>query len=456
LNISVIGTGYVGLITGACLADLGMNVVCADKNEDVIKRLENSEVPFYEPGLEDLIRRNCLSKKLRFTTSTADAAKHAAAIFITVGTPSLEDGSVDLKYIYEAANDIVNSLSGYKLIIIKSTVPVGTCKRVKRHIEDILKNTGRNAGFDIVSNPEFLREGAAVHDFNDPDRIVIGTENEKAAALMRDIYNAPAFKDTPMIFTTLETAEMIKYASNAFLAAKISYINEIANICELCGVDISVVAKAMGLDKRIGEKFLNPGPGFGGSCFPKDTRALIKTAKELGYHPELISSVMKSNSLQKKRAVQKIINAVGKPENKTFTLLGLAFKPETTDIRESSSIFIAEQLLRFGGKIRAYDPKAMENMKKLHPGLAIEYCDDAITACKGSDCIIIATEWEQFRGIDFNIVKEIVNKPVLIDLRNMFEPGYIKDCGFSYTGIGRGALEDGGAQEIPLCADAFT
>ncbi|NLE24319.1 MAG: UDP-glucose/GDP-mannose dehydrogenase family protein [Clostridiaceae bacterium] len=437
MNISVIGTGYTGLITGACLADLGMNVICVDKNEDVIKRLENSEIPFYEPGLDALISRNNLLKKLHFTTNTKDAVENSSSIFIIVGTPSLKDGSVNLKYIYQAANEIANCINCYKLIIIKSTVPVGTCKRIKRYIEDILKNANKNVEFDIISNPEFLREGAAISDFNFPDRIVIGTDNEKAAIIMKDIYKASIFQNTPIIFTTLETAEMIKYASNAFLAAKISYINEIANICELSGADVSVVAKAMGLDKRIGEKFLNPGPGFGGSCFPKDTKALIKTAKDLGYKPEIISSVMKSNLLQRKRMVQKIVNAVGEPENKAFTLLGLAFKPETADIRESSSIYIIEELLRMGGIIRAYDPEAMNNMKKMHPELSIKYCDDELTACEGSDCIIIATEWEQFRDIDFRTIKGIVNKPVVIDLRNMFEPSYIKDNGFLYLGIGR-------------------
>lgn len=437
MNISVIGTGYVGLITGACFADLGMNVFCVDKDKDVIEKLKNSQVPFYEPGLEALINRNSSLNRLRFTTNTAEAVENSSAVFVTVGTPGLTDGAVDLKYIYQAVDEIANGMSSYKLIIIKSTVPVGTCKRIKRYMEDILKKANRIIAVDIVSNPEFLREGAAISDFNFPDRIVIGTDNEDAAKRMENIYNTSNFQNTPIIFTTLETAEMIKYASNAFLATKISYINEIANICEQCGVDVSIVAKAMGLDKRIGEKFLNPGPGFGGSCFPKDTKALIKTALDFGYNPEIISSVMKSNLLQLERTVQKIINVVGEPENKTFTLLGLAFKPETADIRESSSIYIAQELLRAGGKIRAYDPKAMQNTKKLHPELDVMYCDDEFTACQGSDCIIIATEWEQFRGIDFKVIKEIVNKPVVIDLRNMFEPGYIKNNGFFYMGIGR-------------------
>ncbi|NLV51083.1 MAG: UDP-glucose/GDP-mannose dehydrogenase family protein [Clostridiales bacterium] len=437
MSICVIGTGYVGLITGVCLADSGMNVICADKNEDLISKLQNGEIPFYEPDLEPLIKKNHSSGKLRFTTDITVAVENSSCVFITVGTPGLEDGSADLTYVYRAAREIAGCINGYKLIIIKSTVPVGTCKRIKSYIDDIIKKTGRNIEFDIVSNPEFLREGTAISDFNFPDRIVIGTDNEKAAALTSEIYELPIFENTPVILTTVETAEMIKYASNAFLAAKISFINEIANLCELCGADVGVVAKAMGLDKRIGEKFLNPGPGFAGSCFPKDTRALLKTANDLGYDPEIISSIMKSNLSQRKKTVQKIINSVGDPADKTFTVLGLSFKPETEDIRESASIYIIEELLSVGGIIRAYDPKAMNNMKKLYPELAVDYCGDALTACEGSDCIIIATEWEQFFDLDFKIIKDIVNKPVVIDLRNMFEPGYIKDNGFMYTGVGK-------------------
>jgi UDPglucose 6-dehydrogenase len=437
LNISVIGTGYVGLITGVCFADMGMNVVCADKNEDTIRKLKNNEIPIYEPGLETLIQRNSLLDRLHFTLSTADAVRDSSAVFLTVGTPSLKDGTADLKYILQAMDEITDSIESYKLIIIKSTVPVGSCKRIKEHLENALKKANRKVDFDIVSNPEFLREGSAVNDFLYPDRIVIGTENEKSAALMKDLYDLPIYKNTPFIFTTLETAEMIKYASNAFLAAKISYINEISNICELSGADVSVVAKAMGLDKRIGNQFLRPGPGFGGSCFPKDTKALIKTAKDLGYRPELINGIMKSNRLQRKRSVQKIINAVGEAKNRTFTILGLAFKPGTTDIRESSSIYIIKELLRNGGNIRAYDPKAMENMKELFPETKVTYCSSETEACEGSDCIVLATEWDQFRDIDFNAVSGMVNSPVVIDLRNMYEPEAIRSCGFRYIGIGK-------------------
>ncbi len=437
MNITVIGTGYVGLVTGACFADLGMTVTCVDKNEELINKLQNSKLPFYEPGLTDLVRKNQLLNKITFTTDIKAAVEGTSSIFITVGTPSLDDGSVDLKYVFGAVNEIAGCMNSYKLIIIKSTVPVGTCKRIRAYMEDTLRSINRNVEFDIASNPEFLREGTAINDFNFPDRIVVGTESKKAALLMKEIYSQPVFQDTPFIFTTIETSEMIKYASNAFLAAKISYINEIANVCELCGADVGIVAKAMGLDKRIGDKFLRPGPGFGGSCFPKDTKALIKTAEALGYEPELIGSIIKSNSAQHKRTVQKIIKSVAEPENKVFTVLGLAFKPDTTDIRESSSIYIIKELLNAGGIIKAYDPKAMDTTRGLLPELAIKYCEDELTACTDSDCIIIATEWEQFRDLDFESIKEIVNNPLIIDLRNMFEPGYIKDFGFKYIGIGR-------------------
>jgi UDPglucose 6-dehydrogenase len=437
LNICVVGTGYVGLITGVCFADQGMNVTCADKNHDTISKLKNGETPIYEPGLETLIQKNCLSHRLRFTSSTADAVENASAVFLTVGTPALNDGAADLKYIMQAVDEIAVSIKNHVLIIIKSTVPVGSCRHIKRHLDDALQKANRNAAFDIVSNPEFLREGSAIHDFLYPDRIVTGTDNDKAAAQMKKLYELPIYNNTPFIYTTFETAEMIKYASNAFLASKISYINEIANICELSGADVGVVAHAMGLDKRIGDQFLHPGPGFGGSCFPKDITALIKTAKDLGYEPEIITSIMKSNLSQRKRAVQKIINATGDAKNKTFTVLGLAFKPGTTDIRESSSVYIIEELLRAGGIVKVYDPKAMDNMKQLFPEPVITYCSDELSACAGSDCIILATEWDQFRDIDFKALLGIVNQPVVIDLRNMYDPKYVKDSGFRYIGVGK-------------------
>lgn len=437
MNISVIGTGYVGLITGTCLAELGMNVVCVDKDEEKINSLKNFQIPIYEPGLETIVKRNFLKNRLTFTTKIKEAVIKSDAIFISVGTPSSRDGKVDLKYIHQAAKEIADCMDSYKLIIIKSTVPIGTCRHVKRIIEHVLKEQNKMVEFDIVSNPEFLREGSALYDFSCPDRIVIGVESEKAKSLMRSIYNADIFKNTPFIETTIETSEMIKYASNAFLATKISYINEIANICELCGADIKIVAEAMGLDQRIGDKFLNPGPGFGGSCFPKDIKAIIMIGKDLGYTPNIIKSVMKSNLLQKKHSVKMIKDVVGNFRNKTFTVLGLAFKPETDDIRESPSIFIVKELLKHGGKVKVFDPKAMDNMKKLNPKLKVTYCDCENSACEGSDCIILATEWNQFKSLDFAKLISTVNTPIIIDLKNLFDPNEIRDLGFLYKGVGR-------------------
>lgn len=437
MDISVIGTGYVGLVTGACLAELGMSVVCADNDEDKINNLRSLKVPIYEPGLEAVIQKNSLEGRLHFTTSIKEAVEHAGVIFVSVGTPSQKNGSVDLKHVFKAVKEIAGFMEGYKLIIIKSTVPVGTCRRVRNKINGILKKRGNAIDFDIVSNPEFLREGSAVDDFFNPDRVVIGTESEKGASLMRQVYGAPVFQQTPFVFTTVETSEMIKYASNAFLAAKVSFINEIANICELCGADVRIVAKAMGLDQRIGEKFLNPGPGFGGSCFPKDVKALIRMGEDLGYRPGVIASVIKSNLAQKRRVLKTIKSVSGEVRDKTFTVLGLAFKAETDDIRESPAVYIVKALLKRGGRVKVFDPKAMDNMKKLYPGLDIEYCDSEYSACRGSDCIILATEWKQFKGLDFTSLKGIVNSPAFIDLKNIYEPEDIRGKGFVYKGVGR-------------------
>jgi UDPglucose 6-dehydrogenase len=437
MNISALGTGYVGLITGTCFAQLGKNVTCVDKNEDIINGLKISKVPIYEPDLETIVEKNASEKRLTFTTSVEEAVKNSDAIFICVGTPSLNDGTVDLKYIYQAATEVAHYMNDYKLIIIKSTVPIGTCKRIKDIINLCLKKQKKSVDFDIVSNPEFLREGCAVNDFMHPDRIIIGTENEKSEKLMKVIYNSPIFSNTPFIFTTLETSEMIKYASNAFLATKISYINEIADICEHSGADILVVAKAMGLDKRIGKEFLHPGPGFGGSCFPKDTRALIKQGKNLGCKIEIIEGVLKTNSHQIDLCIQRIKNTTGELKGKTFTVLGLSFKADTADIRESPSINIVEELLNLGGTLKVFDPQAMDNMKKTYPDMNVKYCENEYEACAQSDCIIFATEWGQFREIDFTALKGIVRTPVVIDLRNIFTPSYVKGKGFIYKGVGR-------------------
>lgn len=437
MNIAVIGTGYVGLVTGGCLAQLGMSVICMDIDEDKIKKLKSGIVPIYEPGLEQIIRENLNSERLIFTTSIKEAVAHAKVIFIAVGTPPQQDDSADLKQVYQAARDIARHMEDYKVIVNKSTVPIGTGHFVKTEIENILQQRNKTFGFDVVSNPEFLREGTAVKDFLKPDRIVIGAESETSLNLMKKMYSVQIQLDIPIVVTNLETAEMIKYAANAFLATKISYINEIADMCDLCNANISVVSKAMGLDNRIGTKFLNPGPGYGGSCFPKDTKALVKIGKDLGYVPKIIESTVEVNDNQPMMMFEKISNTIGSLENKVVTILGIAFKPETDDIREAPAINIMKLLLENGAKIKAFDPEAMENAKKAHPDLAIEYCNELYSACEDSDCIVLVTEWQDFMNLDFLKLKSIVRIPIFIDLRNAYTPSYVENLGFLYKGVGR-------------------
>lgn len=438
MNITVIGTGYVGLITGACMAEMGMDVLCMDNDEDKVAKLKDGIVPIYEPGLAELVRENYAnSKRLNFTSNPEEAADHAELIFITVNTPTLGDDSSDLRYVFGAAKEIARYMKDYKVIITKSTVPVGTGKQVKEEIRSILCQRNVDIQFDVVSNPEFLREGAAVRDFFNTDRIVIGVESEKAANIMKKLYNIQILIGVPLIVTNIETAELIKYASNAFLATKISYINEIANICELCGADVSVVSRAMGLDGRIGSKFLNPGPGFGGSCFPKDSKALVGIGKRLGYVPRIVKSVISVNGSRYRHMVRKIRKIAGKLENRVITILGIAFKPETDDIRESPAVYIIKALSEEKAIIKVYDPAAMDNLKKHFPELTIQYCDDVYSACEGSDCVVLVTEWDQFKNLDFPRLKEILNTPVFIDLRNVYNPSEIKKSGFVYEGIGR-------------------
>jgi UDPglucose 6-dehydrogenase len=437
MNIAVIGTGYVGLVTGCCLAQLGMNVICMDIDEEKIEKLRNGIVPIYEPGLEEIIKENLSSERLIFTTSMEEAVTHAIVIFIAVGTPPQEDDSADLQYVYRAAQNIAEQMEDYKVIVNKSTVPIGTGHLVKTEIEDILHQRNKTFGFDVVSNPEFLREGTAVKDFLKPDRIVIGADSEIALNLMKKIYDVQIQLDIPIVVTNLETAEMIKYAANAFLATKISYINEIADMCDLCNADISIVSKAMGLDNRIGPKFLNPGPGYGGSCFPKDTKALVKIGKDLGYLPKIVESTVEVNDNQAVIMFEKIKGIVGNVENKVITILGIAFKPETDDIREAPAISIMKILLENGAKIKAFDPEAMENTKKIHPDLDIQYCSDIYSACENSDCIVLVTEWKEFLNLDLLKLKSIVRTPIFVDLRNAYMPSYVKNSGFLYKGVGR-------------------
>ncbi len=432
MNICVIGTGYVGLVTGACLAEFGMSLICVDNDQVKINLLKQGTIPIYEPGLEGLVVKNMREGRLSFSTSIEEGVKSSLVVFIAVGTPSHEDGSADLQAAEEVAKQIGRSMNGYKVIVIKSTVPVGTARRLKKLIQD---HQTQPIAFDIVSNPEFQREGSAIEDFMRPDRVTIGAESEQAIAIMKDIYSALYLIETPFVITGLETAEMIKYAANAFLATKVSFINEIANLCERMGADVHHVARAMGLDGRIGKKFLHPGPGYGGSCFPKDTRALSRMAQERGYSFKILDSVIRVNEEQKKRMVVKIQEKVGDLRGKTIGILGLSFKPNTDDIRESSSMVIIGDLLAMGAKVKAFDPAAIDEAKAVLP--EVEYGRDPYDVAKGSDALVLATEWNQFRRLDLQRIKTLLKTPIFIDLRNVYDPDQMKRLGFNYCGVGR-------------------
>lgn len=432
MNICVVGTGYVGLVTGACFAEFGLNVTCVDNDTQKIELLQRGFPPFFEPGLEELIRKNLKEGGLAFTTEIDQAVSKALVIFIAVGTPAKKDGSVDMTYIDEVARSIGKNLNGYKVIATKSTVPVGSGERIRKLINQHSKG---KVNFDVVSNPEFLREGSAIEDFMRPNRVIIGASSDQAIAILKDLYSPLYLIETPFVITNVETAEMIKYASNAFLATKISFINEIANICEKVGADVNIVAKGMGLDQRIGAKFLHAGPGYGGSCFPKDTAGIAKIAEKHGYRFEIIRSVMKVNEKQKERMVEKIKEAMGSLKGKNIAVLGLSFKPNTDDIREAPSLKIIPALQREGAKIRAYDPKAMEGAKKLFK--EIEYGKDAYDVAKESDALLIITEWNQFRNLDLNRLKKLMKTPVFIDLRNIYDAPKVREMGFKYFAVGR-------------------
>jgi len=432
MNICVIGTGYVGLVTGVCLAEFGMNLICVDIDQQKIDLLNQGKVPIYEPGLEDMVIKNMREGRLSFSTSIGEGVKSSLVIFIAVGTPSNDDGSADLRSAEEAAKEIAQSMDGYKVVVIKSTVPVGTARRLRKLIQD---HQSQPIPFDVVSNPEFQREGSAIEDFMRPDRVTIGAESEQAIAIMKDIYSALYLIETPFVITNPETAEMIKYAANAFLATKVSFINEIANLCERMGADVHHVARAMGLDGRIGKKFLHPGPGYGGSCFPKDTRALSQMAQDKGYFFKILDSVIRVNEEQKKRMVVKIQEKVGDLRGKTIGILGLSFKPNTNDIRESSSIAIIKDLLAMGAKVKAFDPAAIDEAKAILP--EVEYGRDPYDVAEGADALVLATEWNQFRRLDLQRLKTLLKTPIFIDLRNVYEPDQMKRLGFNYCGVGR-------------------
>ncbi|MGD8372682.1 MAG: UDP-glucose/GDP-mannose dehydrogenase family protein [Syntrophobacterales bacterium] len=432
MHICVVGVGYVGLVTGACFAEFGVNVTCVDKDVAKIDLLKQGEVPFYEPGLTELIRKNFREGRLSFTTDAGNGIRQSLVIFIAVGTPSAPDGSADLQYIREVAATIGHNLDGYKVIVTKSTVPVGTGQMIAQIIEEERKT---EISFDVVSNPEFLREGSAIEDFMRPNRVVIGADSDQAVAILKDLYSPLYLIETPFVITDVQTSEMIKYASNAFLATKVSFINEMANICEQVGADVHQVAKGMGLDRRIGPKFLHPGPGFGGSCFPKDIKAIERIGRDHGYSFEIVKAVIRVNKRQRKRMVEKINHALGGVEGKTLAILGLTFKPNTDDMREAPSIDIVRGLQRQGAKIRAFDPAGMEGAKKIIK--RVYYAKDAYEAARGAHGLVIVTEWNQFRNLNWTRMAELLREPVVIDLRNIYEPKRMRGFGFRYVCVGR-------------------
>jgi len=434
MRIAMIGAGYVGLVSGACFSEFGIDVVCVDNDENKINRLRGGEIPIYEPGLEDLVGRNTAAGRLTFDTDTAAAVRGADAVFIAVGTPSRRgDGHADLSYVHAAAREIARALNGYTVIVTKSTVPVGTGREVAR----IVREARPDADFDVAANPEFLREGSAIDDFMRPDRVVVGVESERAREVLSSIYRPLFLIETPVLFTGLETAELIKYACNGFLATKVTFINEMADLCEKVGADVHDVARGIGLDGRIGRKFLHPGPGFGGSCFPKDTLALSRTATEYGAPARIIETVIEVNEARKRRMADKIVAACGgSVAGKTIGVLGLTFKPNTDDMRESPSLTIVPALQAAGATIRAFDPAGMAEAKRLLDDVV--WCEDAYDAAMGADALVIITEWNAFRALDLARVKSIMSAPLLIDLRNVYEPDDVARAGFAYFCVGRG------------------
>jgi UDPglucose 6-dehydrogenase len=438
MNIAVIGTGYVGLVTGACFSEFGVTVTCVDQAEDKINALERGEIPIYEPGLEDMVARNVRSGRLSFTTDAADAIDRALVVFIAVGTPSAPDGSTDLSYVEAVARQLGRQITSYKVIVSKSTVPVGTGDRVRECIQEELDNRELNVRFSLASNPEFLREGAAIGDFMRPDRVVIGTENDddQALAIIKDLYRPLYLNETPFVETNIHTAELSKYAANAFLATKISFINEVSMLCESIGGDVQAVARIMGLDRRIGKKFLHAGPGFGGSCFPKDTRSAAAFAREIGHEFAIVEASIRVNERQRLRMVDKVVAILdGDVEGKTVAILGLSFKPETDDIREAPALDIVRALLDRGAKVRAYDPAAMTEAGQAIPEMVL--CEDAYEALAGADAMTIVTEWNEFRMLDLARAKEVMIEPRMVDLRNIYDADRVKAAGFLYSSVGR-------------------
>jgi len=438
VNACIIGSGYVGLVTGACFAEFGVQVVCADKDADKVASLSRGEIPIYEPGLDAIVARNLRERRLSFTTDTASAVRQSLVVFIAVQTPTKADGTTDLAAVEAVAREIGRAMDGYKVVITKSTVPVGTSYAVRRWIEEEQAAAGRSHRFSVASNPEFLREGAAIGDFMRPDRVVIGADDDEAIAILKDLYRPLYLIETPFVITNIPTAELTKYAANAFLATKISFINEMANLCERIGGDVHAIAKGIGLDKRIGSKFLHAGPGFGGSCFPKDTRSAASFAAQAGERLEIVEAVIRVNERQRERMVDKIERALGgSAAGKTVAVLGLSFKPETDDMRDAPSLDIIRELQARGASIRAFDPVAMPNASRELSGVVL--CENAYETCENADALVLVTEWNQFRMLDIERVKKLLREPVLVDLRNVYDPAAMRRAGFRYESVGRAA-----------------
>jgi len=432
MHIAVIGSGYVGLVTGACFAEFGDDVTCVDVDAEKVARLSRGETTIYEPGLDQLVKKNLQAGRLRFTTDIGSATEQSLVVFLAVGTPPKADGAADLTYIEGAAREISEHLDSYKVIATKSTVPVGTGRRLASLIREHLP---KPLEFSVVSNPEFLREGAAISDFMRPDRVVIGGDDQQAIAIMRDLYRPLYLIETPFVITSLEGAELIKYAANAFLATKISFVNEIANLCEKVGCDVHEVARAIGMDRRIGAKFLHPGPGFGGSCFPKDTRALAAIGREFSSPMRIVDAVIEVNEQQRLSMVPKIETLAGGLQGKRIAVLGLAFKPETDDMRDAPSVEIIRGLIHRGATVSAYDPVARQEAQKIIP--EIEFAEDEYVAAAGADVLVFMTEWNQFRALDMERIRSLMRVPRIADLRNIYEPDDMRNLGFEYVGVGR-------------------
>jgi UDPglucose 6-dehydrogenase len=449
MRIAMIGTGYVGLVSGACFAEFGVDVTAVDKDLGKIESLRAGRIPIYEPGLDEIVERNASAGRLTFTSDLGSALHEVDAVFIAVGTPSRRgDGHADLTYLFAAAEEIASKLEQGTVVVTKSTVPVGTCRR----LQQLFAKLRPDLEIEVASNPEFLREGSAIEDFIRPDRVVVGVEGERARQVLERIYRPLNLIQTPILFTTLETAELIKYATNSFLATKVTFINEMADLCERVGADVQVLAKGLGSDRRIGTKFLHPGPGFGGSCFPKDTTALLRIAEEANVPLRIVESVVSVNEGRKRNMVRRIIQACGgSARGLTIAILGVTFKPNTDDVRDSPSLVIVPALQAEGAEIRAFDPEGMETAAIELPG--VTWCEDAYEAMEGADAVVVLTEWNVFRALDLERARSLVRRPIMIDLRNIYEPAEMVTAGFSYSSIGRPILQSDHQRQRDLVVD---